>query len=224
MGDERSHALLAHLRGNLPQADAIAVIGADGMLVNTSRQWPVPSIDLSDQDPFQQLRDHAQRGVSVSRPERSKDTGAWTIYLTRRLESPSGEFLGIVQGAITLDQLTGFYKAVVGSEGAAVALLRRDGVLLARHPEIDGSIGTPLGATTEFDRIISDTGSGLLRTIGAFDKRVRLISRASCKITRSSSRSRRTSRWRSPFGAGRHWSSEAGRSRPPPGCCSCSAC
>jgi hypothetical protein len=50
MGDEHTHALLVQLRSNLPQADAIVVIGPDGMLVNTSRQWPVPSLELSDPD------------------------------------------------------------------------------------------------------------------------------------------------------------------------------
>jgi len=59
--DERTHALLTQMRGDLPQADAIIIIGNDGMMANTTRQWPIPVLDLSEREQFQHLRDHADR-------------------------------------------------------------------------------------------------------------------------------------------------------------------
>ena len=34
----------------LPQADAIGLVGENGKLVNGSRSWPAPAVDLSDRD------------------------------------------------------------------------------------------------------------------------------------------------------------------------------
>ena len=49
-------ALRARVAG-LPQLDAVTVISATGKLINFSRYWPIPDVDLSDRDYFKALRD-----------------------------------------------------------------------------------------------------------------------------------------------------------------------
>src|SRR3954454_11105265 len=41
------HAQLRQKDEALPQADAFTIVAADGKLVNSSRQWPIPPTDLS---------------------------------------------------------------------------------------------------------------------------------------------------------------------------------
>jgi hypothetical protein len=50
LATQDTHRFLADRIKNLPQADLIGFVGANGNLVNSSRSWPVPVLDLSDRD------------------------------------------------------------------------------------------------------------------------------------------------------------------------------
>src|SRR5712691_3436308 len=58
MASQDTHHFLVERLKNLPQADAIAVVGADGRVANFSRFWPIPLIDVADREYFTHLRDH----------------------------------------------------------------------------------------------------------------------------------------------------------------------
>src|SRR5438552_5766199 len=75
MGSEEIHRLLVTRQETLPQAGAVGIVGADGTLINTSRGWPVPALDVSDREHFLYLRDHNDGGVFVSAPTRARLTG-----------------------------------------------------------------------------------------------------------------------------------------------------
>src|SRR6266699_1765173 len=95
MGTEEVHRFLVNRRETLPQAKAIGFIGVDGRLVNGSRQWPTPPMDLTDRDYFRHFRDHDDAGVFIGAPRPDLVTGAWTFFLGRRASGPRGEFLGV---------------------------------------------------------------------------------------------------------------------------------
>jgi hypothetical protein len=82
MASEGVHRFLADRLKLVPQADAVGLVSADGSLVNSSRAWPVPEIDLSDRDYYMRLRQHDDPGVYISAPVVSRTTGAWS-FLSR---------------------------------------------------------------------------------------------------------------------------------------------
>jgi PAS domain S-box-containing protein len=131
------HGLLREKSAGLSHVDAISLIDADGKLVNVSRLWPVPDVDVSDRDYFQALKPDTTLRVFIGRPVRNRTTGASMIYLARRLSAPDGAFMGLVLGGITLDHFEHFFQSIAQQEGSAVALVRRDGMLLARYPPTD---------------------------------------------------------------------------------------
>src|SRR5215470_9403610 len=71
LASEDTHRFLADLVKNLPQADVIRLIGANGNLVNTSRRWPVEAMDLSDQDYMEYARSHTEAATFFSEPNRT---------------------------------------------------------------------------------------------------------------------------------------------------------
>jgi len=71
IGSQEMHWFLARHAKNLPQADSIGVFGADGQLVNSSRQWPPPRVNVAATDGFQYLRSHDDRDLYISRLVRS---------------------------------------------------------------------------------------------------------------------------------------------------------
>lgn len=118
----------------LPQANAFTIIGADGQLINFSRRWPVAPIDLSDRDYFIYFRDHDDKSTRLTGPFQNRGDGTWTSYVARRIDGPSGQFLGIILGAVDLSYFDGFFKAVDADNELNILLLRRDGSILASYP------------------------------------------------------------------------------------------
>ncbi len=70
----------------------------------------------------------------ISQPQKSKTTGQWTIYFSRRFEAPDGQLIGIVLSTIFTDYFEQLFSRVSLSDGSSFALFRGDGMLLVRYP------------------------------------------------------------------------------------------
>jgi signal transduction histidine kinase len=112
LASEEWHKYLVDRLKNPPQADALALVGADGKVVNTSRRWPARPTDWSNRGFVEYFRLHNEAVSFYSGPKRSRSTGAWTILVARRISGPDGEFLGAVVASIQTHYLDGFFKAV----------------------------------------------------------------------------------------------------------------
>ncbi len=136
MSGDSAHRLLAEYLRNLPQAEKIALIDANGLLLNWSSDVPVPPLDLSDRDYFRYLRNHDQPAVFVSGPKLGRASGRWIMLIARRINGPDGRFLGVIAGVIDTKYLEDFYRTISSQAGQSVTLLRRDGVVIAGFPEL----------------------------------------------------------------------------------------
>ncbi|MQT14218.1 hybrid sensor histidine kinase/response regulator [Segnochrobactrum spirostomi] len=141
-GTREMHEFLKAKLTGIPQLDAITMIAADGHLINFSRYFPIPSVNVSDRDYFKYLKEHDTTAPFMSEPVRNRGTGTWTIYLARRVSAPDGTFLGLVLGAIELDYFDRLYRSLGLIDGTAIALWRTDGVLLAHFPPLPEGTGT----------------------------------------------------------------------------------
>jgi signal transduction histidine kinase len=134
---------------DLPVLDAITAIDAEGRLINFSRYWPIPPVNVADRDYFQALRQAGSPPQFISAPVRNRGTGSWTIYLARRVSTTEGGFAGLVLAAIEM----GYFESLYGSltrPGEGLSLFRDDGVLLARHPRVEAFIGERFPNVTRF--------------------------------------------------------------------------
>jgi len=175
MGTEEVHHFLLERLDSLPQAKAIGLIDDAGGIVNTSRAWPVQPVDVSKGEIFSYLRDHNDTGAFIGLPVVSKVTGAWEIVLSRRVNGPGGEFLGIVAGVVELKYLEDFYRAISTSSGESVSLFRRDGALLARYPRVENMIGHPISTQSRWYDVVA-RGGGTYRTSDDRDDIPRIVS------------------------------------------------
>ncbi len=175
MGTEEVHGFLARRLGSLPQADALSLINTSGRIVNFSRGWPPMEINTADRDFYAYFRDHQDPEVFIGKPVINKVTGAWVVTLTRRVSGPRGEFLGIVLGVVETRYFEEFYQTVTAAEGQSVALFRRDGILLARHPHAEASIGQRLPSEAPWYALVAK-GGGTYRSPGYVDSVPRIVS------------------------------------------------
>ncbi len=144
MASEASRAFLVNRMHALPQVNGLFLTDALGLLVNSSNYWPVPSINIADRASFSAAQAPQATGLIISPPIQSSTTGRWTLYLTRRLESRAGVFLGAAQAAVELRYFEEFYKTITLLDGASVTILGRDGTIFVRYPQIERAIGTVL--------------------------------------------------------------------------------
>ena len=174
-GSRATFDLLVEKLTGLPQADAIFVVSADGRQMTNSRGWPTTLLDLQDRDYFRHFVTLDDRAVFVSAPVRSRMSGQWSVYLSRRINGAHGEFAGVVAAAVTLSYLEDFYRAVT-PENEAVTLLRRDGTILARYPHDDRTIGLKLPPEAKWYQFLGESG-GSYRSPGYFvDSQPSLVS------------------------------------------------
>ena len=127
----------------LPQVDVATIIAGNGDVINFTRSYPAPKINLADREYFQAQRDSPALGLFISVPVKNKGNGKWVFYLSRRLNDSKGGFIGLVIVGISVEQLTGFYGRLGENlgEGAAMTLYRRDFSVLTRWPFNEEVIG-----------------------------------------------------------------------------------
>ena len=163
--------LLKEKISGLPHVEAVTMIDAKGKLINFSRSWSIPEVNVRDRDYYMVLKDDPSPESFISMPVRNRATGTWNIYIARRLNDPDGAFLGLVLGAISMQYFENFFGSTVLGAGNTVSMVRDDGTLLARFPRSD-QIGT---ASSMSARRALNAG-GIVRETSSSDKERRIVS------------------------------------------------
>ena len=174
LGTADMHEFLRSRSARLPQVDNIALVGADGIRVNYSVGWPAPPGDMSDREYTRHFQLQDDRGLFLSEPVVSRATGVPTLFLVRRVNGPRGEFLGMVLGSVPVRFLSDFYRSISLPRGELFMLVRRDGMVLMRHPDVRAMIGTQLPIASPWYAVVAQ-GGGQFETMAPFDQ-ARLVS------------------------------------------------
>ena len=171
MSDQATHLLLKEKITGLPQIDAVTMINAQGKLINFSRYWPIPAVDVSDRDYFMALKADPNLETFISAPVRNRGSGIWNIYIARRLNDPNGEFMGLLLGAMSLQYFENFFASTSISVGSSISLVREDGTLLANYPHSE-NIGEQSSGAGQ--RALAAGGN--IRELSANDHKMRILS------------------------------------------------
>ena len=110
VGTPAMHQMLQHKIGGVPQVDVVSIVGSDASVLVFSRAYPAPPIRLGERDYFEYHRRHPDGGMHVSAPVQNKGNGAWTFYISRRINSPDGRFLGVVLVGLSCDFFSKFFQ------------------------------------------------------------------------------------------------------------------
>ena len=165
MGSAAHFASMRDKTQGLPQVDVVTIVAANGDVINFTRSHPAPKINLADRDYFQAHIKNPKLGVYVSQPVRNKGNGQWTFYLSRRLNGPHGEFIGLALVGFSSTFLSDFYRKINLGPGATVTLYRRDYTVLARWPHQDDLMGKRNASGTSFHIIdVLKLNHGVVKT------------------------------------------------------------
>jgi signal transduction histidine kinase/DNA-binding response OmpR family regulator len=149
-GEEWRQFLIDRVK-QLPRADALAIVAADGKRINTSRHRPNSAIDFSELGFVEYFRLHDEATSYFSKPVRSRGAGGWKVFVARRITGSGGDYLGTVVATIQTDYLDAFYRAVKLRESGsapeveALAAWRRQSLYIAI-----AALGTIIGFVVLF--------------------------------------------------------------------------
>jgi PAS domain S-box-containing protein len=170
--EETEHRTLASIVAALPQLKNMFVIDADGNSLFSARSFPAPIFSVSASPFFQAHRD-GDEGLRITPTFRARIDGRWSLLLTRRIDDAEGHFAGVVGADIDPVYLADLYAAIDLGPDAAIALLTKDQVLLARHPWIEQRIGERLNASV-LRTALAQSRVGTARGAGSVDRVDRL--------------------------------------------------
>lgn len=109
----------------------VAIIGPDGILVDSSVPDSPRRVDLSDREHFRVHVGRTEDALFISRPVRGRVSGKLSVQMTRSMRLPDGRLAGVVVASLDPTYLGEFYGSIdLGADGG-VMLVGTDGVLRA---------------------------------------------------------------------------------------------
>jgi len=154
----------------LPQVNALILYGLDGHVVNSTRWWPIPSINVSDTDYFKSIVGDPAADMLITEPYKYTIGQQWTSFLIRKMRGPDGNAVGLVAAAIDLRYFEEFYRSVSVGDDGAITLLRTDGIQLTRYPPVPTTGKNFMTA----QRIVGNANSGTARELSPIDGTMRV--------------------------------------------------
>jgi diguanylate cyclase (GGDEF)-like protein/PAS domain S-box-containing protein len=175
MSGQDVHAMLNDKINGLPHVRALALVNSQGKLLNYSGVWDLPNTDISDWSFLKTVQSGTEQASFLSESVRNPAKGTWNIYLARKFTGPNGEFLGFVLGAIETRYFERYFKTIALGQDSSIAFIRRDAILLARHPHVDGTIGSSFAQNPLFKDVLSKANAGVARLRSLVDGHDRVI-------------------------------------------------
>ncbi len=143
LSGEETHRVLREKIQGLTPIDVASIIATNGDVINTSRTFPVPVVNVVDRDYFVTLRDNTIKRDFISAPARNKFTGQWSFFISRRIDDAHGNFIGLVAIGFSVAEISNLFQRVVQNlgSGASISLYRNDLTMLARTPMVESLMG-----------------------------------------------------------------------------------
>lgn len=166
---------LALEQRQLSPARLFGIADAEGLIVSGAHGAKYANVNIADRADFKELRDSPGQRLVVSKPVQNRATGAWMIFLARRLETRSGQFLGIVFIGVEPWKLLQTSHAITSVAGQSFALFDNDGHMLVRHPEPTQhkGIGERIAVAKWYE--ISRAGGGSYHSSGFYDGKPKTV-------------------------------------------------
>ncbi len=155
-------------------AEFVSIIADNGDIVNSSRAWPAPNLNVSHEDDFVYLSDRDVKSTYIGGPEVSRATNDWMIFFARRLNAPDGKFLGVIHVGMRLDHYRSIYSAISALQDKNMLLLRRDGTLLVNFPGDSRHRGERMAGNSPWYGVVA-AGGGSFLSNGCFGEEPRLV-------------------------------------------------
>jgi signal transduction histidine kinase/CheY-like chemotaxis protein len=166
--EQRLHMRLRQIQSALPEVQSIWIFGPTGHPQVITRDYPAPyAEDYAALDYFAVPRD-GPAGVYVGGIHQSVSGGQPYFSFNRARRDAQGKFVGVIEMSLLPSNFSQFYAHLLSGEGLQFALVRDDGIMLARYPPISRDVR--LDEHSGFHRsIAANPAGGFYTSVGGND-------------------------------------------------------
>jgi signal transduction histidine kinase len=129
----------------LSPAIHIMILDASGRVRASTLKRDSSTVYLSERDYFIAHRSDPNLGFFIGRPIFGKVSKRLVIPVTRRLNSQSGQFAGVLNFGLDPERLTTLYRKVNLEQTASMELIHRGGTIMARYTQANGLDKSSIG-------------------------------------------------------------------------------
>jgi diguanylate cyclase (GGDEF)-like protein/PAS domain S-box-containing protein len=151
-------------------------IDAKGMGVASSNGLPVEGVNYSQRAYFKSQLDPAKASVYIGEPVLGKVSKLRNFYISRRVESAKGEFLGVAVACVDSAKLAKFLKAAQFVPSLSLTVTSLGGKIIARSPLHVESFGLDISKSQLLDKEVKKAPQGSYQSISVVDGDDRLYS------------------------------------------------
>ena len=167
---ELLEARLRQIAAGSPQIKSFWVFNRNGRALINSLGLRTPEVDFSDRDYF---KAHVGRDIGTYIGEvlspRPPYTGAPFFGVSRRRTSSTGAFTGVIQASVLPTYFEQFYAKIAQGKGHYFAIIRDDGLVLARYPALkDPSARVSIHSVLE-EAFQAHSASGTVTSVSSID-------------------------------------------------------
>lgn len=105
----------------------------------------------------------------------SRTNGKWVITISRRLETQTGDFNGVVVVTLGIENFLALYGQINIGHAGVIGLTTQSGVLLVRYPFKNNYIGAIVSDSPLFREYLKVQNSGIASSVSRFDKVERIF-------------------------------------------------
>jgi two-component system NtrC family sensor kinase len=162
------NAKLKTVATSLPQLRDLWVVDAEGHPVVSGTVYPMPHLELADRDYFRVHNFNRGPGAYISEIMQGR-VGTSSFFVISRRREISGQFAGITIVSIAPEYFYNYYSSLPVTEDNSASLVRTDGAVLVRYPDVPGSPAR-LGQDSLFMRTVrASPDFGFVENRSAFD-------------------------------------------------------
>ncbi|MES2297313.1 MAG: EAL domain-containing protein [Pseudomonadota bacterium] len=154
---------------------AIIYIDAKGRGVTSSNKEAIRASSYLDQQYFNVHLHNDEKKLYIGEPQHEKNPDQRIVYISRKIESPSGKFLGVVVAVINAHHFAQVFDHARFSDDVTIALIHRSGKVIARVPDFEASFGQDLKDSILFKEI-GTRNEGTFEAISKIDKQTKIYS------------------------------------------------
>ncbi|CAN7183915.1 bifunctional diguanylate cyclase/phosphodiesterase [Duganella sp. LjRoot269] len=154
----------------------ITFLDTKGDIVATSTNNDVAGTAYGDRDYFKAHLNESMRGkLFVGEPAIGRRSKQKLFFLSRRVESAKGEFLGVIVAPLNVSRYATVFENSRFSSDISITLVHAGGKVIARAPNFEEAFARDLGPTALFDNV-RRAKSGTYKTVSSIDKLTRVFS------------------------------------------------
>lgn len=115
----------------MPQLRSIFIADSTGRIISSALSYPAPAFNVADRAYFLVQKERQNAGLFIDSPTSNRVDQARTLFVSRRISSQQGEFLGVIVASLDITHFESLYKAINLDDLGPIGLFMSDGAVIA---------------------------------------------------------------------------------------------